>query len=437
MFKMGCATADVTPGFKTYLRGYASRTRLTDTVEESIEAGIIALEKDSVKSIIITVDSLGIEYPYCRKITEAIAAKTNIAAENIIISCSHTHFAPGFKGFVVFMKDGELPIDSYPEDTAYFDFWMSKVMPAVEHAIADMEEVRLLQADITVSSVAFNRRTVRKSDGGVTTNYVYPADPENYDIQPIDQVMHVWKFMRGTSPKAVLARFGCHPVTGGYDAYGISADYPWYFKKAIQKKLNCPGFFMLGTAGDVVPYQRNGESRADIGEVLASSIRLAERTFRDTTDFTMKKSLRMFDVVAPYLQSHSAEEVDAAWKAELVKAQQTGQYTEEFYMLSMNKGILEEFGSGATQLPIHLLQLGDRVIVGLPFEVLTMIGVNIRKEFADAAVVSCCGGYECYLPLEEDFPKGGYETDAGTVWAKNTGDNVVAEAIAALKEFKK
>lgn len=436
MFKMGCAKADVTPGFPTYLRGYASRNRLTNEVEEPIEVGVIALEQDSVKSLILTVDGLGIKLPDLQEIYKAIAVETGIDYPNIMVSSSHTHFAPNFNGYTIYTTGGELKLGDYPADRQYFDFWLSKVIPAVKHAIADLEEVKLLQADIPVSSIAFNRRTVRKADGKVTTNYTYPADPENYDFSEIDTVMHVWKFMRGNAPKGVLARYGCHPVTGGYNSYGISADYPGYFKRYTEEKLGCPAFFLLGTAGDVVPMQRQKESRKDIGQVMASSIRLAGRTFRDTTDFTLKCATRNLHVKSEMMEGLTAESIDKMWAEEIQKAESTSTYSREFYMTGMMHSVYHEFNGTEADLSIQLMQLGDRVLVGLPFEVLTAIGVGIREVYPEAAVVSCTAGYECYLPVASDFPKGGYEADAGTVWAPETGDNVIAESIKALDDFK-
>ena len=146
MFKMGCAKADVTPAFPTYLRGYASRNRLTDEVEEPIEVGVIALEQGDVKSLILTVDGLGIKLPDLQEIYNAIAAETGIDYPNIMVSSSHTHFAPNFNGYTIYTTGGELKLGDYPADRQYFDFWLSKVIPAVKHAIADLEEVKLLQA---------------------------------------------------------------------------------------------------------------------------------------------------------------------------------------------------------------------------------------------------------------------------------------------------
>ena len=437
MFKMGCAKADVTPSWKTYIRGYASRNRLTDEIEEPIEVGVIALEQDGVKSLIITCDMVGIEFTDSQKIYKAVYERTGINYPNIFLSSSHTHFAPAFTGYIIYTNGGELPLGEKPADEKYYAFWLDKMLAAAEHAIADMEEVELLQADIPVSSVAFNRRTVQKSDGMVKTNYTYPDNADDYNFSDIDTTLHVWKFMSGTHPKAVLARYGCHPVTGGRNGYGISADYPGYFKQAVQEKLGCPGFFMLGTAGDVVPIQRHKNARKDIGEVLASSIRLAERTFRKTTDFEIKTANAMLKVNAPALVGKSAEDVDKIWRDALDAAKNSSDYNNKFYMAGMLLATYQDYKSSETVLPIQLMQLGDRTLVGLPFEVLTIIGKKIREVFPDAAVVSCTGGYEGYLPMKEDFPKGGYEATGGTILAEDTGDNIVATAIAALKEFGK
>ena len=226
MFRMGCSKADTTPGFPVYQRGYASRNKLAVKIEDPIEAGVIVLEQDGKKILLLTVDHIGIEYQYCRKIAQAIAPVAGIAEEDIFINSSHTHFAPGFNGYTIYFPDGELKPGRYEEDSTYFEFWMDKVLAAVKHAVSDLEEVTLLQADIPVTSVSFNRRTVRKSDGGVDTNYTYPLKADKYNFSPVDPTLNVWKFMRGNTPKAVLARFSCHPVTGGYDLYAVSADYP-------------------------------------------------------------------------------------------------------------------------------------------------------------------------------------------------------------------
>jgi len=168
---------------------------------------------------------------------------------------------------------------------------------------------------------------------------------------------------------------------------------------------------------------------------VASSIRLAERTFRNTTDFELKTATAPITLYSDQLKGKTAAELDATWEAELEKGKKLPNYTREFYMSGMLRSMFYEFNGAEGNVAIQLMQLGDRVLVGLPFEVLTIIGQKIRAAYPEAVIASCTGGYECYLPTAEDFPKGGYETDNGTIWNPDTGDRVIEAAIAALKAF--
>ena len=140
--------------------------------------------------------------------------------------------------------------------------------------------------------------------------------------------------------------------------------------------------------------------------------------------------------IAKLVEGKTLDEIKQVWQAELEKAAKTSEYTEAFFMAGMRHEKISNHHGADARFNIQLVQLGDHTLVGLPFEVLTVIGTKIREAHPEASIISCTGGYDCYLPIAEDFPKGGYEADAGTVWAPDTGDNVIAESITALKEFK-
>lgn len=437
MLKMGCAQADITPDHEVYLRGYASRNALSREVEENILLGVIVLKQEEKHVLILTCDHLGITIGECNAIRlELMRQYPVFREEDIFISASHTHFAPGFSPYIVYTPGGELPLGVHRESGENFSFFMEKLSGAVKEALQNLEEVRLLQADLKVSSVAFNRRTEAKSDGKVTTNYLYPDDPENWEFPFYDPTLHAWKFMKkDDQPKALLARYGCHPVTGGYSPYRISADYVGYFRQAITREMHCPAFFMQGTAGDVVPLSRNGSSRRYIGETLSNAVLLGKLMFRDTTDFTLKTAIHTLNGKTPCLAEKDPAAMEKKWQ-ETVNAVRQGTFEGDFYLEGLQYSYYLEFGAvEETELPIHLLQLGDTPLLGLPFEVLTGVGTAIREQIPEAVVVSHCGGYEGYLPMEKDFPKGGYETDLGTVFAPDTGDRLAGLAAEKLETF--
>ena len=439
MLKMGCVQVDITPSYCVYLRGYAGRNALSKGVEEKIFCGVMALEQNGKRVLILTCDHLGIPVGECRIIRQRLLQHYPfLREEDIFISASHTHFAPGFGSYIIYKNGGELPVGVYREKEEYFSFFMEKVLCAAGKAFGELEEVRLLQTEQTVRSIAFNRRTPAKTDGKVTTNYRYPEDPENWDFMPYDPTLHVWKFMKKDGkPKAVLVRYGCHPVTGGKSPYGISADYVGYFRDAITRELGCPAFFMLGTAGDVVPLTRGGSARRYIGETLANAVLLGELTFRDTTNFPLKTAIHTLEGVVPCMDGATAQELEKEWEKVLADYR-VKEYDAKFFLASLKYTFYQEFGAvSRIPLPVHTFQLGDRALAGLPFEVLTGVGEEIRKRIPDAVVVSLCGGYEGYLPVEADFSKGGYETDEGTVFARDTGDRLAAFAAEKLAEIRK
>ncbi|MBE6367029.1 MAG: hypothetical protein E7052_03860 [Lentisphaerae bacterium] len=435
MLKMGCSRADITPGFKCFLRGYASRTELTDKVEDPIEAGIIALEQPGRRQLIITLDSLGMSAESCVMVKNKIHELYSIAPQDVVIACSHTHFAPEINNFVV-ASAGGMPCGIYPADD-YRDFWLERVMPAIAQALGDLEEVELFQSEAALPCVVFNRRTVRKSDGLVTTNYIYPQDPENYDFSPIDPTMYMWKFMRGTHTKAVLVRFSCHAVTGGYDGNAISADFPGAFRRSILSKMACPAFFMNGTAGDVVPLQRNGTSRQDIGEVMANAVKLAARTFKPAPDFQLKSISRNIKVTAPDLVGKTNDDVQTMYQKALtaVQAKERG-YDQDFYLAGRLYNLYNNWQGSEGDLPLQIIQLGSKFLVCLPFDVLTDIGQNIAQEHPEAVVVGYSGGGTGYVFMPEDAPKGGYETTVGTSLTHDTGKKFVDAAIELISQLK-
>lgn len=435
MLKMGCAKADITPCSKCFLRGYGSRNQMTDKVEDPIEAGIIALEQDGRRQLIITLDSLGMAGDACCMVKGRIKELYNIAPEDVVIACSHSHFAPEINGFAV-VAGGGIPLGIYPADECYRDFWLERVMPAVGHALGDLEEVTLLQSEVNLGCVAFNRRTIRKSDGMVTTNYTYPADPENYDFSPIDNTMNVWKFMRGAHTKAVLVRFSCHAVTGGYNSNAVSADFPGAFRRAVMAKMGCPAFYMNGTAGDVVPIRRDGTSRQEIGEVMADAVKLAELTFRKADDFKLKSIMANVKINVPELIGKNAVDVEKMYKDALAAAQGKKGFDLDLYLSARLYNMYQQWHGADGELPLQIVQLGSKLLVCLPFDVLTDVGEKIAEAYPDAVVVGYSGGGVGYIFMPEDSPKGGYETTCGTSLSHDTGKKFVESAIKMIAQLK-
>ncbi len=440
MLRLGCAKVDVTPDFPVFLHGYGARNQRASSVENPVEVGVLALEQDGRKVLVVTADMIGIYLNVVQKICAELSAKFGISYPDIWISCSHTHFAPGLEGFGV-VAAGGLEQGYYPmEQEHYYEFWMERLEKAVRQALDSLREVSLEFCSIQVTGIAFNRRPVVPATGKVETNYTWPKGKgDNYKWSPIDDRLSVWRFMADGKPVAVLGRYSCHPVTGGKEFYGISADYPGYFKAAVQRTMGCPGFFLLGTAGDVVPMRRNGDSREDLGETLARAIRLNDLRFMPVPEFKLETQVVKVKSHIRRLDNYDRSQREALWQKALSEASRdpNGPYNTALAKELYRYGISARYpDTNDPEIPVQLLRLGGTVIVGLPFEVLSQIGLKLSRACPDAVVASITGGYEGYLPLADDFPKGGYEASDGSDFNPGTGDALLQAAIAAVNKFQ-
>ena len=283
----------------------------------------------------------------------------------------------------------------------------------------------------------FNRRTIKKSDGLVGQSYIYPDNPEDFIFQKCDSTLSAWRFVTPGGLKAMLVTVGCHPVTGGVDAYCISGDYPWHFKAKAEELFDCPCFFMLGAAGDTVPrlrgpasqpFSRKIDSRKNLGAILALTIQQNELLFKQ--DKSTSIAMKVVDLP-----------VELPPEVDYENAEKNYQEAEKNNSPDLDRCIAARFiaktypGRNFT-MPLRFLRLGDKVLTGMPFEVLSAISLKLKEANPEAVLISVTGGYNGYLPLAEDFPREGYECSFGaTHFARGTGDAALKCAIAESLRF--
>lgn len=434
----GCATVDITPDYPVYLCGYGSRNALTSKVSDKLEAGVMIFEGNGKKTMHITLDNTGISSCNCTRLRSDFAKTTGFPPENIIISCSHTHFASGIAPYYVTASKGQLEVGLYPADEKYYTLILDKITAAIKDAEANMEQVTVEEAEPQLPQLLFNRRTIVKATGMVETNYLYPHKPDDFEFQYADPSLMVWRFRTQDGKiKAILGRFSAHPVTGGGDdGYAISADYPGYFKKYIREYFGCPGFFMLGTNGDAVPLQRRDPSRDDIGNTMARAIRMAERTFKKADDFQVgitkvPINLKLFCTTN---RATADEELNQRLDA-VRKANKDYDYDHGLLAAVYKHEFVKMYPSDDVTLEMNVVRLGSKILVFLPFEVLTEIGTKIKEACPNAFVISISNGYDGYMPLEKEYSRGGYEAELGPRFHHSAGDEIVQLAIQTIKQL--
>ncbi len=248
------------------------------------------------------------------------------------------------------------------------------------------------------------------------TNYLYPVDDSPFELSPVDSELTVLRIVAGGAPRAAIANFGCHPVTGGRDGpgsgYDISADYPWYLRETVGRAWGCPVLFTLGTAGDAVPIQRAGLSREQIGATLGNSLVLGERVLAaahgaEGEAVVASRVARMEAATIMRTREPPAGNEDPA--AAALRAFRSRLYPDDRFTV---------------EVAIH--RIGDTVLVAFPFEVLSEVALTLKRSHPGVVVVSVANGYQGYLPHAHEYARGGYEaTPESTHFEPGTMDRLL------------
>ena len=440
MLQFGTAVRDITPPYPVWAFGYANRTKCSSGVLEPVTLGCLAVSDGDTRILIFALDMIGVRADVCEELYALLEKETGVGYPNIMLSGSHTHFAPALHGTISSAPECAL-VDADPK---FVKLFKKRMVEAAKEALESLRPMRLETARIKAPQVVFNRRTVRKSDGMVEMNLIYPNDPTPYDFSPVDDELTVQRLITDDGVQAVLMNFGCHPVTGcspDEDYYRFSADYPHYARKVIQEAWHCPVFFTLGAAGDAVPVNRKGDCRERIGTILGHSTVLSERTFREDTDQTLVADVIQIEAETIFKTDPEKAEAEYAKARSAVLAFEDkssdgyGELLDDFRHKMMVCSRARQYPENKATHNIQFVRIGETVFVSLGFEVLAEIGLKMKEQFPNSVMVSCCGGYQGYLPLAYEYDRVGYEaTESSTHFVPGTADRILDLILERLEQ---
>ena len=447
--QFGTGVRDITPRAPVWLHGYSTRNRKSEGMSETLELGCLALADKDKTVLIFAFDLIGIKHHDCRKIYKIIENATGIGFPNIMLSCSHTHFAPALHPYdSAFAAIGFPP----PEERFVEDFYV-KIVEAAQESLRNLRDCTLDTARIKVPRVLFNRRTIR-ADGQLENNYIYPDNPGDYSFGKVDDELTALRFKDNAGNiGAVLTNFGCHPVTGGENQsrghYQISSDFPHHLRQQIRESWNCPVFFTLGGAGDAVPLKRYGKSRKQLGAILGNSVVYSEPEFiADAVpellcDAVTHKASTIMELDGN-IAKKEYEEARRISLSQPLESSADSRRNAEFLMRDpyVWKAIVHDraqaYPENSFDIPMQFIKIGKTVMVAWPFEVASELSRKLKAACPDSIMVSCSGGYQGYLMPAHEFGKGGYEADPReTHFEASTGEALLKKCIAWINKNSK
>ena len=274
----GVARVEITPPIGFPMGGYAARSGPSTGIHDPLYATALLLKTDEVTVAIISCDLLS--FPSERVVS---LARERRLADHVLIAATHTHSGP------LTWEDKSWP----RADRSWFTETEDKILRAIEAAAQQMFPARL-SAGFGDIYLAHNRRKVG-ADGKVTMLW---RNAERAATSPIDPSLGVIRVDdQSGKPRAVVVNYACHAVVLGPDNRSISAEYPGYLARRLEREL--PGalcLFVQGGAGDINPY-------LDEQPVAENGFGEAEKMGNALAAFTIELSrkLKPRDIVNPQL----------------------------------------------------------------------------------------------------------------------------------------
>ena len=239
MLEAGEGFADLTPPLGVEMAGFhraAGQERRIAGIREASRARALALRVGESTVIVLVLDLLGISAEFARGAQQAVARATGVPAENVRVSCTHTHSMPTFRPF---LQWGAVPREWMP-------LAEQRCVEAAQAAMHDLAPADVLLGKERAVGANFNRasKTWR-------TDAEFGRDSTDAD-RWLDTTVHALTFMREPPKRALLwYHFCAHPVCFGDDQAG--PDWPGLVARKMRERDGFDPAFLQGHIGDVNP----------------------------------------------------------------------------------------------------------------------------------------------------------------------------------------
>ena len=461
--KCGVAKVDITPAVGTELCGHFRSDLKSIGIHSNLYVKALLLDNGGNRVVLVSCDLLGVASTLVASARRRIEEMTGIECGNVMVSCTHTHSGPGSMPCRVIGRS----------DEAYQDQLVKKIAGAVYLALGNMREASI-GLGVGFEDLAASRR-VKWPDGSIRFDWLDPNTPPKEQIDKELKVLTVRGMRRETI--AVAINFACHPVTIGGRAFNlISSDFPGVVTDLIEKVKGggTVALFFNGAYADTHPRKglipgynyytpiEGDELTTTLGTILgAAALRISETT-HTCSDVSIDVCSEVVKV--PLEKVSSEEELENMIPEEeqrLEELMKAGAPSHEWWWLKQRLDwhhyVLDLYRQGKRfeereNLEIQVVRIGDMYVVGIPGEVFSRIGLEIKRRAHEIGldkvlVFALTNGNPGYIPAEEDYTiapvgKRGYELEGSYMLygrplvSPGTATTIIETAVKLIGKLK-
>lgn len=417
--RAGAAIVNVSPTTFPVLVNGGMLSRSAVQVRTPVQARSIVLDDGQQRLAVVVVDSCMMPRHLLDDVKALAAQRTQIRADRMLISATHTHAAPASMGC--------LGTDA---DLDYVPILREKLVEGIAAAEANLQPARVGWAVANAAEFTAVRRWIRRPDriaddpfGNPTVRANMHAAGDWDDVTgesgPEDPDLSLIAFQaRDGRPIAVLANFSMHY----FGDQPLSADYFGLFcgglKSRLEKKSDNSrppfvGIMSHGCSGDIWrrDYTKPASSRGDdpsIESYTQGLLKIALKAYAgieylDDADLAMAEARLHLKYRVPDRQR-------LEWARRIVEemGDRLPKNTTEVY--AREQIILHERQS--TEVVVQALRIGNMAIATTPTETYALTGLKIKLQspLERTMVFDLANGGDGYIPPPEQHLLGGYNT---------------------------
>lgn len=391
--KAGFGTADLTPPAGTVKAGWL-KVVVGRTVRDPLSARACVLESGTARAGFVALDVLAVRHAFVAAVRKGVENQLGFPGDALMVCATHNHAGP------TLVRAGDVR-----RDDAFTDLAVRRAVEAVGAALAARRDADVGFGRAIEASTPRNRRVVLR-DGTVRTHGSL-ADPQALAVEgPVDpEVAVVGVRSKDGKPLGCLVNFALHPTEHGGDEV-FTAGWPGAMTRELARAGWPNALLLQGAAGDVHPQDPAGgepKSADLIGTTVAAAARRALEGAAWERDLPLRVASRTLRL--PY-RNATPEEI-----AGTVRGAQRfidpGIYDREIPRL------LEKMRRNGTQpAEVAAVRLGHHVFSFAPAELFCALGLAVKERAHPriAHVVGYANGMVGYVPTQEAFARGGYET---------------------------
>jgi neutral ceramidase len=428
----GAARIDITPSKDIWMAGML-RAHPSEGIHDPISACALVMSNDkdlNQSCAILSVDVCELDESLTSTVRSA-AAQVGIPAEYVIIAAKHIHSGPVTIRGDEYAHVGQLEIE-YTRKLADY------LIKGIKVAAGNMKRVKAGCASGSERTISQYRRLLA-DDGHVVMNWEpYPREHIVKPLGEIDPEVGVLKVVdMDNRTVCLLFNHAGHPNILSGDNYLISAEYPGFAERVLEREFGGVAMFVNGAEGtmDIDGLgPRDWAEMERVGRKLAQAVAETAYSIEPAENVTLRCANIRYGLPARKISGGQL-----AWAEEIIR--QTGGRIEP-----IADGVGDDFKAVLYKklhekqnrdIPVEqvCIALDDTALVSFPGELYTEIGMRIKgsSPFRRTYVLGLANDSVGYVPTAKAIREGGYSEDVRKVDV-HADDVVLTQSLSLLNQ---